>query len=314
MTENIISTQLGLVNLTYPLCGHFSALEPSRSSREALHPPLEPRHKEKHLPWMTCLILITVCVHGFHVLLTVVTVVINQNDLFHQLWRAFLQDTEAKIKENIWWSSRKGLKKKKRIFNKQVGTESFCYLTTVRSRAERASLWKVMTTLEAGRSEFHCLCLQLHTKSQFRNIRRLTKSTNPCTCALIPAHKRAVACLCAKLWAGTAPRTDFESLNTINRILLTVTMSSTHTGDEWIQTPRAKAPLKLRLTADSRNHRAKSHEAACNMWLCMTAHGFKDLNPPKFKTGKDGLQDMSWERSDRTGRGEMHDDTLRLKH
>lgn len=48
-----------------------------------------------------------------------------------------------------------------RTFFRQTAPASPAYLTTVRSRAERASLWKVMTTLEAGRSDFHCLCLQL---------------------------------------------------------------------------------------------------------------------------------------------------------
>lgn len=49
-------------------------------------------------------------------------------------------------------------------FLKCIAHTPLTYLTTVRSSAERASLWKVMTTLEAGSSDFHCLCLQLNKR------------------------------------------------------------------------------------------------------------------------------------------------------
>lgn len=40
------------------------------------------------------------------------------------------------------------------------------HLTTVRSRAERASLWKVIITLDPGRSVLHCLWRQLRERKR----------------------------------------------------------------------------------------------------------------------------------------------------
>lgn len=94
--------------------------------------------------------------------LTVVAVVVHQNDLFDQVRWTFLQNASEGDKEFT-----KGFVSRNEIhthFRRQRLCASFAHLTTVRSRAERASLWKVMTTLDAGKSDFHCLCLQLCTQ------------------------------------------------------------------------------------------------------------------------------------------------------
>lgn len=65
------------------------------------------------------------------------------------------------------WTDRRadGWRQRKHKLSYKLADTWQAYLTTVRSRAERASLWKVMTTLDAGRSDFHCLCLQLQEGS-----------------------------------------------------------------------------------------------------------------------------------------------------
>lgn len=79
------------------------------------------------------------------------------------------------------WTDRwtDGWRQRQHELSYQLAWRRVPYLTTVRSRAERASLWKVMTTLDAGRSDFHCLCLQLQQQTHI-HMRSWRKSIQSC--------------------------------------------------------------------------------------------------------------------------------------
>lgn len=81
----------------YPLDGHFSRCGVFRSSPAKLHPPLKERGELSQTDPMHNIYVPVLFSLGS--VLTVIAVVVNQNDLFDQVRRAFLQDTEQTEKK-----------------------------------------------------------------------------------------------------------------------------------------------------------------------------------------------------------------------
>lgn len=107
----------------YPLDDHFSRCGVFRSSPAKLHPPLKERwelYQTDPIHNIYVLVLFSLCS-----ILTVIAVVVNQNDLFDQVRRAFLQDTEQTEKKYSKTHRGKWRKRKHKL-----GCKSACDLHT----------------------------------------------------------------------------------------------------------------------------------------------------------------------------------------
>lgn len=111
---------------------------------------------------------IVLCPFVVCIVLTVITVVIDQDDLFHQVSGTFLQDAEA------WWRKRKGEGR-----NKTPGSQ-YLHLFMCNTNKNHSPTWQ---RCAAERSGLHCGRWWPHSK-----LAGLTSTAYVCNCARTHAH------------------------------------------------------------------------------------------------------------------------------